>query len=212
MTRANGTALYRAQRELPEWLDRAVETRHADLPLAVLSAFAEAQRISAPSSRASVPMVGRHESPLYSRCAATTSRNTATAISSAGATGLAQHSNFGRELQSAQMLIRFGFRIVILVGFASFGGLGFVRSCRPAVDVGDPQRRRGLIRREVPFAPRSITGTKPWPTPRCSAWRAGSTTFQAEATRQAYATPMRMRSPLSNSYPPAKIMKTRDRR
>jgi hypothetical protein len=53
------------QRELPEWLDRAVETRHADLPLAVLSAFAEAQRISAPSSRASVPMVGRHESPLY---------------------------------------------------------------------------------------------------------------------------------------------------
>ena len=53
------------QRELPEWLDQAIETHHIDLPLAILSAFAEAQRISASSSRTSVPDVGRHESPLY---------------------------------------------------------------------------------------------------------------------------------------------------
>jgi hypothetical protein len=53
------------QRELPEWLDQAIETHHADLPLAILSAFAEAQRISAPTSRTSVPNVTRHQSPLY---------------------------------------------------------------------------------------------------------------------------------------------------
>src|SRR5438876_12380579 len=37
------------QRELPDWLDQSVEARHADLALALLSAFVEAQRIiSAP--------------------------------------------------------------------------------------------------------------------------------------------------------------------
>src|SRR5437879_6282035 len=39
------------QRELPDWLDRSIETRHADLSLAIFSAFGEAQRIHAPSSR-----------------------------------------------------------------------------------------------------------------------------------------------------------------
>jgi hypothetical protein len=53
------------QRELPEWLDQSVETRHADLPLALLSAFVEAQRISSPSSRTSVPAVPRDANPLY---------------------------------------------------------------------------------------------------------------------------------------------------
>lgn len=32
------------QRDLPEWLDRAVETSHAELPLALLKAFVEAKR------------------------------------------------------------------------------------------------------------------------------------------------------------------------
>jgi len=45
------------ERELPEWLDQSIEARHADLALAILSAFLEAQRISAPSSRTSVPLV-----------------------------------------------------------------------------------------------------------------------------------------------------------
>src|SRR5689334_22841665 len=36
------------ERELPDWLDQSAEGRHADLPLAILSAFVEAQRISPP--------------------------------------------------------------------------------------------------------------------------------------------------------------------
>jgi|SRR5215469_6622615 len=44
-------------RELPDWLDQPIEARHADLALAMLSAFVEAQRISEPESRASVPAV-----------------------------------------------------------------------------------------------------------------------------------------------------------
>src|SRR5712664_639295 len=45
------------QRELPEWLDQSIEAHHADLALAILSAFTEARRISAPSIRPSVPSV-----------------------------------------------------------------------------------------------------------------------------------------------------------
>ena len=47
------------QRELPDWLDQSIESRHADLPLALLSAFLEVQRASAPSNRPSVPTVPR---------------------------------------------------------------------------------------------------------------------------------------------------------
>ena len=43
------------QRELPDWLDQSIESRHADLSLALLSVFLEAQRVSAPSVRTSVP-------------------------------------------------------------------------------------------------------------------------------------------------------------
>jgi hypothetical protein len=53
------------ERELPDWLDRSIEARHADLSLAILSAFVEAQRITAPSSRPSVPTVSRDANPLY---------------------------------------------------------------------------------------------------------------------------------------------------
>jgi hypothetical protein len=53
------------QRELPEWLDQSVEAHHEDLSLAILSAFVEAQRISAPSSRTSVPAVPQDANPLY---------------------------------------------------------------------------------------------------------------------------------------------------
>src|SRR5882762_2959873 len=47
------------QRELPEWLDQSVEAHHSNLALAILSAFAEVQRVAAPSSRTSVPTVPR---------------------------------------------------------------------------------------------------------------------------------------------------------
>jgi len=53
------------QRELPDWLDQSIEARHADLSLAILSAFVEAQRVSAPSSRPSVPVVTRTATRLY---------------------------------------------------------------------------------------------------------------------------------------------------
>ena len=53
------------QRELPDWLDQSIETRHADLALAILSAFVEARRVSAPSSRPSVPSTPRHADTLY---------------------------------------------------------------------------------------------------------------------------------------------------
>jgi hypothetical protein len=47
------------ERELPDWLDRSIEMRHADLPLAILAAFVETQRLAAPASRPSVPAVSR---------------------------------------------------------------------------------------------------------------------------------------------------------
>lgn len=53
------------QRELPDWLDPSIEARHADLPLAILSAFVDAQRIGAPPDRTSVPFVPREANPLY---------------------------------------------------------------------------------------------------------------------------------------------------
>ena len=53
------------ERELPDWLDQSIEGRHADLALAMLSAFVEAQRVAAPSSRTSVPAVTRDATPLY---------------------------------------------------------------------------------------------------------------------------------------------------
>ena len=53
------------ERELPDWLDRSIEAHHANLPLAILSAFVDAQRISTPRSRTSVPIVSRDASPLY---------------------------------------------------------------------------------------------------------------------------------------------------
>jgi hypothetical protein len=53
------------QRELPDWLDQSIEARHADLSLAILSAFVEVQRVNAPSSRPSVPVVKGNLNPLY---------------------------------------------------------------------------------------------------------------------------------------------------
>lgn len=53
------------ERELPDWLDQPIEVRHADLSLAILSAFVEAQRISEPESHASVPSVKAAASDFY---------------------------------------------------------------------------------------------------------------------------------------------------
>jgi hypothetical protein len=54
------------QRELPEWLDdRSIESHHADLAMAILSAFVDARRKSASPSRTSVPAAPWPTSPLY---------------------------------------------------------------------------------------------------------------------------------------------------
>lgn len=53
------------ERELPDWLDAAVEARHADLALALLSAFIEVQALAAGVSRPSVPSVRPVLDPLY---------------------------------------------------------------------------------------------------------------------------------------------------
>ena len=53
------------QRELPEWIDQSIEARHADLPLAILMTFVDAQRVSTPSIRTSVPTAPREANPLY---------------------------------------------------------------------------------------------------------------------------------------------------
>jgi hypothetical protein len=53
------------QRELPDWLDQSVETRHADLALAILGAFIDVQRISRALVKASVPAVARAAEAIY---------------------------------------------------------------------------------------------------------------------------------------------------
>jgi hypothetical protein len=53
------------QRELPDWLDQSVESRHPDLALVILSAFVEAKTVSAPANRTSVPIVPANANPLY---------------------------------------------------------------------------------------------------------------------------------------------------
>ena len=40
---------------------------------------------------------------------------------------MAHHPNLPRALRSAQVLVRFGLRLLIIVGFASFGTVGFSR-------------------------------------------------------------------------------------
>jgi hypothetical protein len=53
------------ERELPEWLDQSIEAHHADLALAILSAFVDARRANLPSSQTSVPGYRRDPNPLY---------------------------------------------------------------------------------------------------------------------------------------------------
>ncbi|MCK1740569.1 hypothetical protein IVA80_06725 [Bradyrhizobium sp. 139] len=53
------------ERELPDWLDTAVEASHADLAIALLSAFIEVQALALEVSRPSVPTVRPAPDPLY---------------------------------------------------------------------------------------------------------------------------------------------------
>ncbi|WP_426613975.1 hypothetical protein [Bradyrhizobium sp. McL0616] len=53
------------ERELPDWLDAAVEGCHGDLAIALLSAFIEVQALAVEVSRPSVPSVRSALDPLY---------------------------------------------------------------------------------------------------------------------------------------------------
>lgn len=53
------------QRELPDWLDSAVEARHTDLALAMLCAFVEARRLNPSASRTSVPLVRQGADAMF---------------------------------------------------------------------------------------------------------------------------------------------------
>jgi hypothetical protein len=53
------------ERELPDWLDAAIEGCHGDLAIALLSAFVEVRALAAEASRPSVPSVRRALDPLY---------------------------------------------------------------------------------------------------------------------------------------------------
>lgn len=53
------------ERELPDWLDAAVEGWHGDLAIALMSAFVEVQALAAEASRPSVPDVRPAPDPLY---------------------------------------------------------------------------------------------------------------------------------------------------
>ncbi|MCP3402549.1 hypothetical protein [Bradyrhizobium sp. CCGB20] len=53
------------ERELPDWLDAAIEARHADLALALLSAFIEVKALAVEVSRPSVPTVRPAPDALY---------------------------------------------------------------------------------------------------------------------------------------------------
>jgi hypothetical protein len=53
------------ERELPDWLDKSIEARHADLPLAILTAFVDARRATLPNSQTSVPTVPQDAGNLY---------------------------------------------------------------------------------------------------------------------------------------------------
>lgn len=53
------------ERELPDWLDAAVEAHHTDLALALLSAFVEVRALAVEVSRPSVPSVRPALDPLY---------------------------------------------------------------------------------------------------------------------------------------------------
>jgi hypothetical protein len=55
------------QRAMPNWLDQSIEAHHADLALAILSAFVDAQRDRALPARPSVPSVPRTDDACYVR-------------------------------------------------------------------------------------------------------------------------------------------------
>jgi hypothetical protein len=55
------------QRELPDWLDQSIEASHADLSLAIVCAFVDAQGVDTVPVKVSVPNVLRADNAFYVR-------------------------------------------------------------------------------------------------------------------------------------------------
>jgi hypothetical protein len=65
---------------------------------------------------------------------------------------LAQLPNFPQQLRSAQVIVRFGLRMIVLVVFAMLGGIGFVRSLVALLWMSAIfSAAVGAMRREAPF-------------------------------------------------------------
>jgi hypothetical protein len=65
---------------------------------------------------------------------------------------LAYQRKLPRQLQSTQVLIRFGLRLLIIAGFASFGSLGFTRGFAALLWMSSILCAvAGIIKRERPF-------------------------------------------------------------
>ena len=58
-----------------------------------------------------------------------------------------------RQLQSVQVMVRFGFRLAIMIGFAVFAGAGFGRGLVTLLWMSALIcALAGLVKREMPFA------------------------------------------------------------
>ena len=129
------------ERELPDWLDRSIEARHAG------SAAGDPERVRrGPAHRGAVEpserphRVTQREPAL--RAGLLRQFRVSRDRADVGASVLAQFPNLSRELSSTRVLVRFFLRVIILAVFAAFASVGFARgSCRAAVDVDRPLRR-----------------------------------------------------------------------
>ena len=65
---------------------------------------------------------------------------------------MAQFHGLPQDMRSTQVMVRFGLRMIILVLFASFGGIGFGRSLAALLWMSTVLSAVvGAIRREAPF-------------------------------------------------------------
>jgi hypothetical protein len=65
---------------------------------------------------------------------------------------MAQLSNPPQEMTSTQVIVRFGLRVIILVAFAAFGGIGFGKSLAALLWMSIIfSAVMGGVRRELPF-------------------------------------------------------------
>jgi hypothetical protein len=138
------------QCELPDWLDQAVESRHANLTLAILSTFVEAQGTVTAASRASVPSVssgGEATCNIPVCCDNFFSCRWTIELAM-----VPQFRDLPQGLASSRVLIRFGVRMIILAAFAASSSIGFARGLATLMLMAITLSSLiAIIRRERPF-------------------------------------------------------------